>query len=166
MKWPYSHQSQGAKVRYITVQEHDFDVAIEYKALCADNSQDGAVVFFVGRMRDLNLGASVSKMTLEHYPSMTEKTLVSIVEQAEQRWPINRVRLIHRVGVLLPADQIVFVGVTSPHRQAAFSATEFIMDFLKTQAPFWKKESTNEGERWVEARESDVEQARHWNNPS
>lgn len=153
-------------MRYISVQEHDFDIATEYEGLCAGNSQDGAVVFFVGRMRDLNIGLTVSKMTLEHYPGMTEKSLASIVDQAEQRWPINRVRLVHRVGELEPADQIVFVGVSSPHRQAAFAATEFIMDFLKTKAPFWKKENTDQGERWVEARESDVERARHWNNPS
>ena len=126
---------------------------------CCD---DGAVVFFVGRVRDLNEGDSVFKMTLEHYPGMTEKSLEAIVEQAKARWALNRVRIIHRVGELHPADQIVFVGVSSPHRQAAFEGAQFIMDFLKTQAPFWKKEATSVGDRWVEAKSTDDEKARSW----
>lgn len=148
---------------HIAVQENDFNVADEYQRLCDDNVDDGAVVFFVGRMRDLNVGDKVSRMSLEHYPGMTEKTLTAIVDQALKRWPINRVCLVHRIGEFLPADQIVFVGVSSPHRQAAFSATQFIMDFLKTQAPFWKKEITERGARWVDAKQSDSEQVKHWN---
>ena len=146
----------------ITVQTTDFNIQSEYDALCDGNCDDGAVVFFVGRVRDLNEGDSVFKMTLEHYPGMTEKSLEAIVEQAKARWALNRVRIIHRVGELHPADQIVFVGVSSPHRQAAFEGAEFIMDFLKTQAPFWKKEATSVGDRWVEAKSTDDEKARSW----
>lgn len=148
---------------HVAVQEHDFNVADQYQRLCDANLDDGAVVFFVGRMRDLNVGDKVSRMSLEHYPGMTEKSLRAIVDQATERWPINRVRLVHRIGEFFPADQIVFVGVSSPHRQAAFSAAQFIMDFLKTQAPFWKKEITEHGARWVDAKQSDNEQAKHWN---
>ncbi|MEJ2066052.1 MAG: molybdopterin synthase catalytic subunit MoaE, partial [Reinekea sp.] len=118
--------------------------------------------FFVGRVRDLNDNDNVYAMTLEHYPGMTEKSLHAIAEQARQRWPLNRIRIIHRVGRMLPADQIVFVAASSPHRQAAFAGVQFIMDYLKTQAPFWKKEETPGGSRWVEAKESDEEKAKQW----
>lgn len=147
---------------HISVQTEDFNIQQEYDELCMANAQDGAVVFFVGRVRDINQGDDVFSMTLEHYPGMTEKSLQTIVEQAKERWPLNRVRIIHRVGELLPADQIVFVAAASPHREAAFSGAQFIMDYLKTEAPFWKKESVPEGERWVEHKESDQQQADKW----
>lgn len=146
----------------ISVQVDDFSVQHEYDALCRQNTDDGAIVFFVGRVRDMNEGDTVSEMFLEHYPGMTEKTLEAITEDARQRWPLNRIRVVHRVGALRPADQIVFVGVSSPHRGAAFEGAQFIMDFLKTRAPFWKKETTAEGDRWVEAKSSDKDQERRW----
>lgn len=146
----------------IRVQTEDFNIQHEYDALCQANTKDGAVVFFVGRVRDLNEGDDVTEMFLEHYPGMTEKSLAEIAEQARERWPLNRIRIVHRVGSLLPADQIVFVGVSSPHRGASFDGARFIMDFLKTRAPFWKKESTPDGERWVDAKQSDAEQEQRW----
>jgi len=136
---------------YISVQQNDFDVSHEYAILRENNRSDGAIVFFSGLVRELNQGSKVSGLSLEHYPGMTEKALQAIVEEACQRWPLNRVRLIHRIGQLEISDQIVFVGVSSSHREAAFSACHFIMDFLKNRAPFWKKEVTSDGERWVEA---------------
>lgn len=145
----------------IAVQEADFSVADEYQALC-DNFSAGAVVFFVGKVRDFNQGDNVTGLSLEHYPAMTEKALHEIVEQAKTRWEILGCRLIHRVGDLALGDQIVFVGVSSPHRQAAFDACAFIMDYLKTQAPFWKKEATETGARWVDARESDQSAFTRW----
>ncbi|EAR08186.1 molybdopterin synthase catalytic subunit MoaE [Reinekea blandensis] len=146
----------------IRVQQDDFSVQREYDGLCRENTDDGAVVFFVGRVRDLNEGDTVTGMFLEHYPGMTEKTLQSIADEARHRWPLNRIRIVHRVGALNPSDQIVFVGVSSPHRGAAFDGAQYIMDFLKTRAPFWKKESTPEGDRWVDARSSDTEQENRW----
>ena len=113
-------------------------------------------------MRDLNLGDQVGGLFLEHYPGMTEKALQDIVDEAQQRWMIQAVRLTHRIGQLYPGDRIVFVGVASAHRQEAFAACEFIMDYLKTRAPFWKKETTPDGDRWVDARESDQEAAKRW----
>jgi molybdopterin synthase catalytic subunit len=136
---------------YISVQQNDFDVSHEYAILRENNRSDGAIVFFSGLVRELNQGSKVSGLSLEHYPGMTEKALQAIVEEACQRWPLNRIRLIHRIGQLEISDQIVFVGVSSSHREAAFSACHFIMDFLKNRAPFWKKEVTSDGERWVEA---------------
>ncbi len=147
---------------HISVQKTDFNIQQEYDHLCEANTQDGAIVFFVGRVRDLNDDRDVYAMTLEHYPGMTEKSLHTIAEQAQQRWSLNRVRIIHRVGRLLPSDQIVFVAASSPHRGDAFAGTQFMMDYLKTQAPFWKKEETPEGERWVEAKHADEEKARQW----
>jgi molybdopterin synthase catalytic subunit len=147
---------------HIAVQQQDFDLNDEYQQLRADNQTDGAVVTFVGLVRDFNDGSSVNGLFLEHYPGMTEKSLAQIVEQAKSRWPLGRVRVIHRVGQLELADQIVFVGVTSKHRQAAFSACEFIMDYLKTKAPFWKIETTQSGERWIEAKLSDTDKASKW----
>jgi molybdopterin synthase catalytic subunit len=146
----------------ISVQEADFNIQEEYDALCHANAEDGAVVFFVGRVRDINDGDNVYAMTLEHYPGMTEKCLEDIVAQAQKKWPLNRVRVIHRVGNLLPADQIVFVATASPHRDAAFAGAQFIMDYLKTQAPFWKKEKVEEGSRWVDAKSSDEDKANSW----
>ncbi|MAS25841.1 MAG: molybdopterin synthase catalytic subunit MoaE [Oceanospirillaceae bacterium] len=149
-------------MRFISVQEADFDIAAEYEALREDNRRDGAVVFFTGLVREMNQGSAVSGLTLEHYPGMTEKALQQIVDQAFERWPLNRVRLIHRVGTLDISDQIVFVGVSSSHREAAFEACHFIMDFLKTRAPFWKKEVTGNGERWVEALQKDTRALDKW----
>ncbi|KLV04716.1 molybdopterin synthase catalytic subunit [Photobacterium aquae] len=146
----------------ISVQFDDFSVADEYARL-AEGADAGAVVTFIGKVRDFNQGDSVTGLSLEHYPGMTEKSLAEIVEQARERWPLLKVRVIHRVGDLGLGDQIVFVGVTSAHRGAAFQACEFIMDYLKTRAPFWKKEQTPEASRWVDARETDTSAADRWN---
>ncbi|MBV7297591.1 molybdopterin synthase catalytic subunit MoaE [Enterovibrio paralichthyis] len=145
----------------ISVQVDDFSVAEEYARL-NDCHGDGAVVTFVGKVRDMNLGDNVTGLTLEHYPGMTEKSLTEICEQAKSRWPLTYVRVIHRVGALDIGDQIVFVGVSSAHRNAAFEACEFIMDYLKTRAPFWKKERLVDDERWVEVRDSDQDAAKRW----
>lgn len=147
---------------YISVQEQDFDQQAEYQALIRDNPGDGAVVTFTGLVRNQNQGKRILSLTLEHYPAMTKKSLEQIVQQARSRWPLGRVRLIHRIGRLELGQQIVFVGVSSTHRQAAFEACEYIMDYLKTRAPFWKKEQTEEGDHWVEARDSDHHQAGRW----
>ncbi|WP_144395331.1 molybdopterin synthase catalytic subunit MoaE [Pleionea sediminis] len=146
----------------IRVTEDDFNVADEYRALINDNGKDGAVVFFVGLVRDMNQGSKILNLQLEHYPAMTEKALQRIVEQAKSRWQLGRVKLIHRIGSLSINDQIVFVGVTSQHREASFQAAQFIMDYLKTEAPFWKKERTPEGERWVDANDKDTEAKSRW----
>jgi len=149
-------------MHFISVQEADFDIAHEYAELRKDNRSDGAVVFFTGLVREMSQGDSVSGMSLEHYPGMTEKALQQIVEDACERWPLHRVRLIHRVGTLRVSDQIVFVGVSAAHREAAFAACHFIMDFLKNRAPFWKKEVTPAGERWVDAQEKDLRALEKW----
>jgi molybdopterin synthase catalytic subunit len=146
----------------VRVQTEDFDVAREIALLRAGNARIGAVVAFIGIVRDLNEGDDVRTLTLEHYPGMTEKALEGIVDRARQRWDIADVLVIHRVGKLEPTDQIVLVIVTSAHRGEAFAACEFVMDYLKTQAPFWKKEATSAGERWVEARASDDDAASRW----
>lgn len=143
----------------VIVQEQDFDVGAECAALTAGRSDVGAVATFVGHVRG---DGGLVAMSLEHYPAMTEKVLVGIVAQAQARWPLLAVRVIHRVGRLLPGERIVFVGVASSHRQAAFEACEFIMDFLKTRAPFWKKEETPAGARWVDARDSDEAALTRW----
>jgi len=122
----------------------------------------GAIVSFIGQVRDFSDGETIKTLTLEHYPGMTEKALESIEEQAKTRWDITDSLIIHRVGTLQPLEQIVFVAVSSAHRGEAFKACEFIMDFLKTQAPFWKKEATNSGERWVEAKLSDDAAQARW----
>ncbi|GAA6135811.1 molybdopterin synthase catalytic subunit MoaE [Oceaniserpentilla sp. 4NH20-0058] len=147
----------------IKVQTDDFDVASEYAAMRTNNTQDGAIVFFSGLVREMNQGQGVTGLFLEHYPAMTEKSLHGIVEQACERWPLSKVRLIHRVGQLHVSDQIVFVAVSSAHREAAFDACHFIMDFLKKRAPFWKKETTTIGDRWVEALEKDKMALDKWN---
>lgn len=146
----------------IIVQEQDFDLQQEYDALRQDCPGIGAIVTFVGLMRDFNEGDKVKSLFLEHYAGMTETVLKGIVDQAKTRWQLQTIRIIHRVGELSPSDQIVFVGVSSAHRGDAFSACEFIMDFLKTRAPFWKREQTDQGSRWVEARSSDDEAAHRW----
>lgn len=150
----------------VRVQTEDFDVAREVETLRQGSSNIGALVNFVGLMRRENDGHQVFSMTLEHYPGMTEKALADIVAQARKRWLMTGAKIIHRVGTLQPGDQIVFVGVTSAHRQAAFQACEFIMDFLKTQAPFWKKEQTSAGAFWVEAKQSDEAAAKTWSQGS
>ncbi|XQW86455.1 molybdopterin synthase catalytic subunit MoaE [Thalassotalea piscium] len=146
----------------ISVQQEDFDVGDEYRALIQDISTEGAVVTFVGLVRDVNQGSSVQNLTLEHYPGMTEKSLKEIVQQAKQRWALGKVRVIHRFGYLKLSEQIVFVGVTSRHREVAFEACQFIMDYLKNQAPFWKKESTSKGEHWVEFNDKDQKAIKRW----
>ena len=146
----------------IRVQENDFDVSTEIAALRKGDPRVGAVVTFLGTVRDLNDGSQVKEMTLEHYPNMTEKALEEIVAQAKSRWDIYQALVIHRVGPLLPEDQIVLVAVTSAHRGEAFAACEFIMDYLKTAAPFWKKEETPDGGRWVDARVTDETAMARW----
>jgi len=145
----------------IRVGPAPFDMAEAYRWLAACDV-DGAVVTFTGKVRNHNLGDDVAALTLEHYPGMTEKALQEIVEAARQRWPLQRVTVIHRTGELFPGDEIVLVGVTSAHRGSAFSAAEFIMDYLKTRAPFWKREATADGDRWVDARDSDHQAAQRW----
>ena len=146
----------------ISVQTASFDPGALLNELHADYRGTGAVVGFVGYVRDFNDGDAVSGMWLEHYPGMTEKALASIVEQAQARWLLHDVHVLHRVGQLEPGEPIVFVGVASAHRQAAFEANTFIMDYLKTRAPFWKRESTPEGERWVDAKDSDEQALSRW----
>jgi molybdopterin synthase catalytic subunit len=142
----------------ISVQEADFDTGTELAAL--GESDCGAVASFVGRVR--RGGEGVQAMTLEHYPAMTERALAEIIAEAQGRWPLLGVTVIHRVGRLLPGNQIVLVGVAASHRGEAFAACEFIMDWLKTKAPFWKKEETPAGSQWVDARESDDAAASRW----
>jgi len=146
----------------VRVQTGDFDVAREIAALRGGDARVGAVAAFVGLVRDINDAAAVSTLTLEHYPGMTEKALARIVDEAKSRWNVYEALVIHRVGELKPTDQIVLVVVTGAHRGEAFAACEFIMDYLKTRAPFWKKEQTPSGERWVEARASDDDAAARW----
>ena len=146
----------------IRVQREDFDVGAEIAALRAGNRRIGAIASFVGTVRELNEGQGVAAMTLEHYPGMTERALEAICAQARERWDLYDVLVIHRYGPLEPGDQIVLVVVASAHRGEAFAACEFIMDYLKTRAPFWKKERTSRGDRWVEARDSDTAAAGRW----
>jgi len=146
----------------VRVQQHDFDAGAEIAALRAGNLNVGAVASFIGTVRDLNEGTGVSSMELEHYPGMTERALEDICAQARGRWDILDALVVHRYGRLAPGDQIVLVVVTSAHRGEAFAACEFIMDYLKTQAPFWKKERTPQGDRWVDARAADDEAAARW----
>ena len=146
----------------VSIQTGNFDLSTEVARLRADHKGVGAVCSFVGTVRDRNDGQPVSAMELEHYPGMTERSLADIVAQARARWQLLGVRVIHRYGRLEPCDRIVFVGVASSHRGDAFAACEFIMDYLKTQAPFWKREDTPEGSRWVDARESDDSAAERW----
>lgn len=147
----------------VSVQEADFDVGAEIAALSAGRPEVGAVATFVGLVRDISEGSAVSAMTLEHYPGMTEQALEDIVAEAESRWTLFAVRVIHRFGPLLPGDRIVLVAVAGAHRGEAFAACEFIMDYLKTRAPFWKREETPAGARWVDARDSDDSAASRWN---
>jgi len=146
----------------VRVQREDFDLGAEVAALRAGNAKVGAVAAFIGLVRDLNDGSGVSTLTLEHYPGMTEAALEEICAQARARWDLLNLLVIHRVGELAPLDQIVLVAVSAAHRGEAFAACEFVMDYLKTRAPFWKKERTPQGERWVDARSSDDEAAARW----
>jgi molybdopterin synthase catalytic subunit len=146
----------------VRVQKEDFDAGVEIAKLREGNPKVGAVASFIGIVRDLNEGDAVATLTLEHYPGMTEKSLEEIVTQARQRWDIYDALVVHRVGTLSPLDQIVLVVVTSAHRGESFKACEFLMDYLKTQAPFWKKEVTPDGARWVDARASDDAAAERW----
>ena len=146
----------------IVVQSEPFDLGAEVDSMRAGRTDIGAIASFVGLARDINEGSGVAAMTLEHYPGMTEKALAKLVDDAHTRLTLQDVTVIHRVGRLLPGDPIVLVAVASRHRGEAFAACEFIMDFLKTQAPFWKKEETADGARWVEARASDDAAAARW----
>ncbi len=146
----------------VRIQTEDFDLSVELKKIRAGDARIGAVAAFVGTVRDRNDGSEVAAMTLEHYPGMTEKSLEEIIEKAKARWDIYDVLIIHRVGPLQIEDQIVLTAVTSAHRGEAFAACEYVMDYLKTLAPFWKKEETPEGARWVDARLSDDEALKKW----
>lgn len=146
----------------VVIQTQDFDLGAEVAALRAADPGVGAVASFVGTVRDRNDGQGVSAMELEHYPGMTEKAIEAMIDEAFGRFDIRAARVIHRVGPLKPLDQIVLVVVTSAHRGASFQACEFLMDYLKTQAPFWKKETTPEGSRWVDARVSDDAALARW----
>ena len=146
----------------IRIQSEDFDLGAEVARVRAGNPKIGAVASFIGLVRDINEGDAVSELVLEHYPGMTEKALQKIVDEANARWDLYDVLVIHRVGRLRPTDQIVLVVTASAHRGEAFSACEFLMDYLKTRAPFWKKEQTPSGSRWVDARDSDDTAASRW----
>jgi molybdopterin synthase catalytic subunit len=146
----------------VRIQTEDFDLSAEVAALRAGDAGVGAVAVFVGTVRDRNDGQGVSRMELEHYPGMTERSIEAMIDEAHKRFDIRAARVIHRVGVLQPLEQIVYVGVSSGHRGEAFQACEFLMDYLQTQAPFWKKETTPEGARWVDARVSDDEALKRW----
>ena len=146
----------------VSIQTADFNLADEIAALRADDKRVGAVCSFLGTVRDRNDGSDVSSMELEHYPGMTEKAIEAMIDEAHKRFDIFGARVIHRVGLLQPLDQIVLVAVTSAHRGQSFQACEFLMDYLKTQAPFWKKEQTPDGARWVDARVSDDAALAKW----
>ena len=150
----------------VTVQTEDFDLGAEVAALRAQDAGIGAVASFIGTVRDRNDGLGVSAMELEHYPGMTESAIETMIDEAHSRFDIRGARVIHRVGLLQPLDQIMMVAVTSAHRGQAFLACEFLMDYLKTQAPFWKKEQTPEGARWVDARSSDDAAVARWGLPA
>lgn len=147
----------------ISIQAEDFDLGHEYEALRDIAGDAGAIVTFSGLVREMyRAGEGVSSLTLEHYPGMTEKRLAEIAAEANARWQLLATRIIHRVGQLQPQEQIVFVGAASAHRQDAFAACEFIMDFLKSEAPFWKKQETEAGSHWVESRDTDAEALVRW----
>ena len=146
----------------VTIQQADFDLSAEVAALRDGDAQVGAEASFVGTVRERSDGASVSAMELEHYPGMTERAIESMISEACRRFDVRGVRVIHRVGVLMPREQIVLVAVTSAHRHDAFQACEFLMDYLKTQAPFWKKECTSDVARWVDARQADDAALERW----
>ena len=146
----------------VRIQTADFDLSTEIAALRSGDLEVGAIVSFVGTVRDMNDGSQVNSMELEHYAGMTEKSLADIIVEAKSRWSIHEALVIHRIGKMLPGEQIVLVAVTGQHRGEAFAACEFIMDYLKTAAPFWKKEATPTGEHWVDARSTDDEAMERW----
>ena len=146
----------------VSIQTQDFNLAAEVDALKKDDKRVGAVCTFTGTVRDRNDGLNVSSMELEHYPGMTEKAIEAMIDEALKRFDIFGARIVHRVGLLQPLDQVVLVAVTSAHRGESFKACEFLMDYLKTQAPFWKKEQTPDGERWVDARVTDDAALARW----
>lgn len=146
----------------VSVQTADFDIGAEIDKLCAGQPDIGAVVSFTGLVREMAKGGPITEMTLEHYPGMTEKALTGLIAEARARWPLDGVRIVHRVGPLAPGDRIVLVLAASRHRHAAFDAAAFLMDFLKTKAPFWKKEAGAAGGAWVDARDSDDEALKRW----
>ena len=150
----------------VRIQAEDFDLSAEVAQLRATNPKVGGIVTFVGTVRDLNEGATVAEMELEHYPGMTEQSIDAIIEQAKRRWPVYGALVIHRIGPLKPMEQIVLVAVTAAHRGEAFAACEFIIDYLKTEAPFWKKEQTPDGARWVDARVTDEKALQKWAAPA
>jgi molybdopterin synthase catalytic subunit len=148
----------------VLIQEDDFDLAAELTALRSGNSKVGAMVSFVGLVRDFSHNETIDSIYLEYYPGMTEKALNKIITEATERWSLINVRVIHRIGQLFANDQIVLVATTALHRGEAFAGCEFIIDYLKTAAPFWKKEETSEGSQWLETRETDVKRMEHWHN--
>ena len=154
--------TRGSAVGVVSIQTADFDLSAEVAALRRQDAGVGAVCAFVGTVRDRNEGAEVRDLELEHYPGMTERAIGAMIDEARRRFDIRGVRVIHRVGPLKLQDQIVLVAVTSAHRREAFQACEFLMDYLKTKAPFWKKESTPAGARWVDARDADDRAAAAW----
>lgn len=166
-RWPFSHLSPGGDLMTdaslsVSVQEADFDIAELQRNLLGAGHKEGAIACFTGYVRARNEQRTVHTMALEHYPGMTEKSIRQILEQAAGRWPLYAAAVVHRVGSLGPGDQIVWVGVSSAHREAAFSACEYVMDYLKTRAPFWKKELGPDGGRWVDARVTDEARAGRW----
>lgn len=163
---PERASEQGAATVQVAVQSEDFDLGEIYSALIASSANPGAAVLFSGLVRELSGNSpTFQTLTLEHYPGMTERALRDIAEQAAQQWPLQSVRIVHRIGELQPRDQIVVVGVASAHRQASFEAAEFIMDYLKVNAPFWKKQQVGEDQFWVESRDSDQQAAARWKRP-
>jgi molybdopterin synthase catalytic subunit len=157
-------ETGAAAVLAVSVQAEDFDVAALQRELLAGAHAEGAVACFTGYVRAANVGQPVKVMELEHYPGMTQRSIQGILEQASRRWPLLAASVVHRIGRLQAGDQIVWVGVASVHREAAFSACEFIMDYLKHEAPFWKKEVGPQGARWVEARAQDSVRASRWDD--
>ena len=146
----------------IRIQEYDFDQGVEYNNLRENVDGDGAIVTFTGLVRDFNQHSAVSSIYIEHYPGMAEKSLMNICSHARKQWELGQLRVIHRVGLIQSSEQVVFVGVSSEHRKNAFEACEFIMDYLKTSAPFWKQEGTPSGMKWVESKQSDEQSMTRW----
>ena len=169
MKWHFSHrllvvELNAAPALTVSVQEADFEVAALQRQLITGTGQEGAEVTFTGHVRKVGTDQPVDSMLLEHYPGMTENSITDILRQASARWPLLAASVVHRVGRLQAGDQIVWVGVTSAHREAAFNACEFVMDYLKNEAPFWKKEQGPRGGQWVEARHEDRQRAARWDS--
>jgi molybdopterin synthase catalytic subunit len=163
--WHNSAMQSATPSARVVIQTEDFNLADEVARLHAGDTRVGAVCAFVGTVRDRNEGMSVNTLELEHYPGMTEKSIEAMIDSAHQRFDIYAARVIHRIGVMQPLDQIVLVAVTSAHRGQSFQACEYLMDYLKTQAPFWKKEQTPQGARWVDARVSDDAAMARWSLP-